>query len=181
MHHCGDAGQLDRGLTPIHLRHFARFRAEDEIGLYRDHLQFPPQLGHYTADRRFSAFIAMLVPQALIDPARCVPLFTRGPLIRLEPFSNQVAKRTHLRGRPGAGEAVLPRTGILKGLTHRLAGVMEFFRDLSNRPPFTKVQFSNTLDIDHLEHLLSSWLPWSFLRSQGSRFGAWGGPLFDDH
>jgi len=65
---------------------------------------------------------------------------------------------------------------MLQRLADVLARVTEFSGDLTDGPPFAKVEMSDRLNIDHLEHPLSSLTP-KFLgvRSQGYGFGAQGG------
>jgi len=44
----------------------------------------------------------------------------------------------------------------LKGLPNRLARVVKLLGNAANGPPFAEVETSDKLNIDHLEHLLSS-------------------------
>src|SRR5690554_1187051 len=84
--------------------------------------------------------------------------------MRAGPFTDKngldhVPVGPHLRRRPGTAQLVLPWSRVLKCLANRLTGVVQLRGDLADGPPFAKVQMSDRLNIDHLEHLLSSLTP----------------------
>jgi len=58
--------------------------------------------------------------------------------------------------RPGTGQPVLPRPRVLKRFADGLSGVVKLLGDPANGPAFAKVEMSDRLNIDNLEHLLSS-------------------------
>src|SRR5690606_38406113 len=75
----------------------------------------------------------------------------------------------HLRRRPGTAQLVLPWSRGLKCLANRLTGVVQLRGDLADGPPFATVQMSGRLNIDPLEHLLSSLTPKLLLEVRVSR------------
>jgi hypothetical protein len=88
------AGEIDLGLTPIHLR-----RPRRRMDLRHEHLshgqpQLAPTLMHVLADRHFRHLNAMLIDQTPPDPLRGMPLLPRRHQVSDKPLIDQLAVLT---------------------------------------------------------------------------------------